>query len=164
LANEDPRRAAALRERETTLLGEVAALEKVCHIATQERRRRPDLPAIESAFASMRDFAERLAAASDDERLHIRRMMMQQLRTAFAEIRFLDHEIQALIPLPGKPSSLTGPFGLPRPIEMKKINNGERYYLRHTIYIDDPDYLASITIGDETPSKALLRPRHSSVP
>jgi DNA invertase Pin-like site-specific DNA recombinase len=163
LANEDPRRAAALRERETTLLGEVAALEKVRHVAAQERRRRPDLPAIESAFAAMRDFAARLSAAGEGKRVHIRRVMMQQLRTAFAEIRFLDHEIQGLIPLPGKPGSLTGPFGMPRPIEVKKVGNGERWFLKHTIYIDDPQYLMSITIDDEAPPKELFRPRYSDV-
>jgi DNA invertase Pin-like site-specific DNA recombinase len=143
---------------------EIADLEKRRDASAKAERSKPDLPATESAFAAVAAFAQEMEKSDGKERARLRRMIMQQLRAAFSELRFSEHRIDGLIPLPGKPPMKTA-IGLPRPIEVKIEDHDfeklERYYLRHMIYCDDPDYLASLADDGSPAPKGVFNARYT---
>ena len=54
------------------------------------------------------------------------------------------------------------PLGIPRPIEVKKVDETERYYLRHLIYDDDPEYLASLADDGSPAPKRVFNRRYAA--
>jgi hypothetical protein len=98
--------------------------------------------------------AAKLDCSTAEQKPAIRTGIIQQLRTAFAEIMFLPHEIVGLIELPEKPKSMKGPFGIPKPISVRVVDGIERYFYRHMIFCDHPEAL----YGTEG-ATGILRPR-----
>lgn len=137
--------------------------EKQLDAAIRAERQKPDLPTTQNAINAVAEFGRLLQEASDEERIHIRRMIMQQLRAAFCEVRFSKHTIVVLIALPGKPWMKTT-LGIPRPIEVQQEGAVERYYLRHLIYTDNPEYLEEISNGEAEPGAASYGNRYTDVP
>lgn len=143
---------------------EIADLEKRRDASAKAERSKPDLPATVSAFAAVAAFAQEMEKSDGKERARLRRMIMQQLRAAFSELRFSEHRIDGLIPLPGKPPMKT-PIGLPCQIEVKIEDHDfeklERYYLRHMIFSDDPDHMASLAEAGSPAPKRLFNSRYT---
>jgi hypothetical protein len=54
--------------------------------------------------------------------VRLRTGILQQLRTAFAEIIFKPYAIVGLIELPEKLKTMKGPFGIPKPIQVRAID------------------------------------------
>jgi DNA invertase Pin-like site-specific DNA recombinase len=115
--------------------------------AAAAERSRPHLPTTQSAISTIASLAAKLAGATSEERTALRTGIVQQLRTAFAEIVFGRHTIVGLIELPEKPKSLKGAFGLPRPIAVRMVDGVERYFLTQLFFRDDPEELAALGGG-----------------
>jgi DNA invertase Pin-like site-specific DNA recombinase len=148
LRNAGKRMAAEWESRAETLVDEIAEARKRRDEAAAAERSRPHLPTTQSALGTVAALAAKLAEAPAEEKAALRTGIIQQLRTAFAEITFRPHAIVGLIELPEKPKSLKGAFGMPRPIEIHTAKNGkERFFLRHVFFRDDPDELAALGGG-----------------
>jgi len=120
--------------------------------AAAAERSRPHLPTTQSALGTVAALAAKLGNATDEEKARLRTGIVQQLRTAFAEIVFRP---VGLIELPEKPKRVRGAFGsLPSPIEVRAGEKGERYFMRHVFFRDDPDELSGLDGG-----KGIIRPR-----
>jgi DNA invertase Pin-like site-specific DNA recombinase len=161
LENDDLGKNPGLRARADELRIEIANVEKRRNAAARTERTKPDLTAAALALTELTDLRSQLQEATDEQQIELRRKIIRHLRTAFAQIRFSDHEIYGLIALPGKPASMTGPFGIPLPIEVKTVGDEEKYYLRHRICSDDPEYCASLAEDGEAPPKRVINSRHS---
>jgi hypothetical protein len=139
------------------LLGKIKELERIRDEAAAKEQSKPRLPATRSAIETVAALGAKLETSNAAEKVEIRNVLVQQLRIAFAEIRFWPHEILGLIELPGPPKSMKGPFGILRPIEpMKSADNIERFFYRHRIYSDDPAEMAEMDGG-----KGVLNARFS---
>jgi hypothetical protein len=148
LRNAGKRMAAEWESRAETLVDEIAEARKRRDEAAAAERLRPHLPTTQSALGTVAALAAKLAEAPAEEKAALRTAIIQQLRTAFAEITFRPNALVGLIELPEKPKSLKGAFGLPRPIEIRTAKNGkERFFLRHVFFRDDPDELAALGGG-----------------
>jgi hypothetical protein len=148
LRNAGKKMAAEWESRAETLVDEIAEARKLRDEAAAAERSRPHLPTTQSALGAVAELAAKLGNASDEEKARLRTSIVQQLRTAFAEITFRPYAIVGLIELPEKPKSLKGAFGMPRPIELRTAKNGkERYFLRHVFFRDDPEELAALGGG-----------------
>jgi DNA invertase Pin-like site-specific DNA recombinase len=121
--------------------------------AAAAERSRPHLPTTQSAIGTVAALAAKLVGSTPEDKRALRTSMVQQLRTAFSEITFRTHAIVGLIELPEKPKSLKRASGLPRPIDVRTTDAGERYFLRHVFFSDDPDELAGLGGG-----KGIVRP------
>jgi DNA invertase Pin-like site-specific DNA recombinase len=131
-----------LERRAGSLAEEVEDLRKRRDAAAAERSK-PHLPTVRSAIETVAALAAKLGTSSAEEKVAIRTALVQQLRTAFAEILFSRHSIMSLIELPEKPRTVK--FGLQRPVTTRKSADGrERYYLRHPIFTDHPEVLADL--------------------
>jgi hypothetical protein len=124
--------------------------------AAAAERSRPHLPTIQSALESFADLVSKLANSTAEEKVRLRTVIIQQLRTAFAEIRFGRHSIVGLVELPEKPKSMKGFFGMPNPIAVRKTDGLERYFLRHAFFSDHPEELADLGGG-----KGIIHPRYA---
>jgi DNA invertase Pin-like site-specific DNA recombinase len=123
--------------------------------AAATERSRPHLPTAQSALKNFRELVGKLADTDGEEKVRLRTAIVQQLRTAFAEFVFGPHYIVGLIELPERPKSMKGPFGLPKPIQVRKVEGKEpRYFFRHRLFSDDPDELAALGGG-----KGIIGPR-----
>jgi DNA invertase Pin-like site-specific DNA recombinase len=166
LRNAGKRVASVYEDRVETLNDEIENLQRRREDAAVEERSKPDLSAKQSAMRSVAALAEKLEKATDEERIGLRTGIIQQLRTAYAEITFRPHAIVGLIELPEKPRPRKA--GLPMPIEIRqpaepkprKDPNGavastdtnrkterERYFQRHVFFRDDPDELEAMGGG-----------------
>jgi hypothetical protein len=116
--------------------------------AAATERSRPHLPTTQSALKNFKELVGKLADTDGEEKVRLRTAIVQQLRTAFAEFVFGPHYIVGLIELPERPKSMKGPFGLPKPIQVRKVEGKEpRYFFRHRLFSDDPDELAALGGG-----------------
>jgi hypothetical protein len=89
--------------------------------------------------------------------VRLRTVIIQQLRTAFAEISFGRHSIVGLVELPEKPKSMKGFFGMPKPIQVRAIKDKQpRYFFRHAFFSDHPEELADLDGG-----KGIIHPRYA---
>jgi DNA invertase Pin-like site-specific DNA recombinase len=131
-----------------TLIEQIAEVRKKRDAAASAERSRPHLPTIQSALKSFADLVGELAGSTPEEKVRLRTAILQQLRTTFAKIVFKPHAIAGLIELPGKPKTMKGPFGIPKPIEVLPVERKQpRYFFRHTFFSDDPDELAELGGG-----------------
>jgi hypothetical protein len=137
-----------LERRAESLVLEIAELRGLRDKAVAEERSRPHLPTTQSALGTVAALAAKLGESTVEEKTALRTGIIQQLRTAFAEIVFRPNSIVGLIELPEKPKSMKGAFGLPRPIDVRKAADGEeRYFLRHVFFSDDPEELDDLGGG-----------------
>jgi hypothetical protein len=146
--------AADFESRADTLLKQIEEVRKLQDDAAAAERSRPHLPTTQTAIGTVAALAAKLAGSTPEERTVLRTSIVQQLRTAFAEIRFGRHAIVGLIELPEKPKSLRGFFGMPRPIDVRKTDGVERYFLRHVFFSDHSEELADLGGG-----KGIIHPR-----
>lgn len=101
-----------------------------------------------AALASVASLVAKLGEATDKDRTALRVGLIQQMRAAFFRVEFRPHAIVGLIELPEMPNIRKVGFGqLPRPIEIRVIENQERYFLRHVFFRDDPEELAALGGG-----------------
>jgi DNA invertase Pin-like site-specific DNA recombinase len=154
LRDPDTKLGAELKSRAQSLVEEIEEARKRRDEAAAAERSRPHLPTTQSALGSVAALAAKLAEAPAEEKAALRTGIVQQLRTAFAEITFRPHAIVGLIELPEKPKSLKGAFGMPRPIDVRVVDGAEKYYLRHVFFRDDPEELAGLGGG-----KGIIHPR-----
>lgn len=148
LRNAGKRVASVYEDRVETLSDEIESLQRRREDAAAEERSKPDLSATQSAIRTVGALAEKLDKATDEERISLRTAIIQQLRTAYAEITFRPHAIVGLVELPGKPKPRKAGFPslftvrLPTAAKPRKRKNGpvaaidpqkgrERYFLRH---------------------------------
>jgi hypothetical protein len=118
-------------------------------------RDRPHLPNTQAAIGSVGALVAKLAGAPENERTALRVALIQQMRAAFFQVVFHPHSMVGLIELPEKPKLRKIGFGLlPRPIEVRVIDDENRYFLRHRFFGDDPEELAGLGGG-----KGILSPR-----
>jgi DNA invertase Pin-like site-specific DNA recombinase len=140
--------AEAMERKSDTLLARIAELKRKRNEMAAAERSKPHLPTTRSAVETVVALGAKLGMSSDKERVEIRSALVQQLRIAFAEIRFWPHEIVGLIELPDEPKSMRGPFGILRKFETAKSDdNIERYFYRHRIFSDDPAEMAEFDGG-----------------
>jgi len=141
--NEDSVMAPDLLRRAESLQRQIEDKKKLRDAAAKEERERPHLPTTQSAIGAVAALAAKMEAASAAERTALRLSLIQQMRTAFFEVVFRPHAIVGLIELPEKPKSMKDGLGLPKPIEVRVIDEVERYFLRHVFWRDDPEELAA---------------------
>jgi DNA invertase Pin-like site-specific DNA recombinase len=140
--------AAEMERKSDTLIARIKELKRKRDEMAAAERSKPHLPTTRSAVETVAALGAKLRTSSDGERVEIRNALVQQLRIAFAEIRFWPHEIVGLIELPDPPKSMRGPFGILRKIEtVKSDDNIERYFYRHRIFSDDPAEMAEFDGG-----------------
>ncbi|MEY9881188.1 recombinase family protein [Bradyrhizobium sp. USDA 329] len=156
LRNAGKKMAAEWESRAETLVEEIAHVRKLRDDAVAAERSRPHLPTMQTALGTVAAIAAKLENSTDEEKVPLRTGIVQQLRTVFFEIVFRPHAIIGLIEMPDKPKSLKGAFGLPKPIEIRKGEKGERYFYRHVFFRDDPAELEAMGGG-----KGVVFPRFS---
>ncbi|QAU44099.1 recombinase family protein [Bradyrhizobium guangzhouense] len=131
-----------------TLRAEIAAAERDRDLAAKAELSRANLPETRSSWAEARAFARRLDSASDEERVNLRRLIIQRIRTVFVEVRFSSHSIAVVVELPGKPTEMpVGPMTWIRTIESKIDEKTQRYFICDKIYTDDPEH--AVRMGRE---------------
>jgi DNA invertase Pin-like site-specific DNA recombinase len=136
-----------MESKSDTLIARIKELERIRDEAAAKEQSKPRLPATRTAIATVAALGAKLETSNAKEKVDIRNALVQQLRIAFAEIRFWPHEILGLIELPNPPKSMKGPFGIPRAIEVVKSDDIERYFYRHRIFSDDPAEMAEFDGG-----------------
>jgi hypothetical protein len=140
-----------------TLNDKIDEVRKQRDEAAAAERSRPHLPTIQSALESFADLVSKLANSTAEEKVRLRTVIIQQLRTAFAEISFGRHSIVGLVELPEKPKSMKGFFGMPKPIQVRAIKDKQpRYFFRHAFFSDHPEELADLDGG-----KGIIHPRYA---
>jgi DNA invertase Pin-like site-specific DNA recombinase len=140
--------AAEMERKSDTLIASIKELKRKRDEMAAAERSKPHLPTTRSAVETVAALGAKLGTSSDKEKVEIRNALVQQLRIAFAEIRFWPHEIVGLIELPDPPKSMRGPFGILRKIEtVKSDDNIERHFYRHRIFSDDPAEMAEFDGG-----------------
>jgi DNA invertase Pin-like site-specific DNA recombinase len=177
LRNQGKRVASVYEDRVEFYNEEIERLRERRDAAAAAEHSRPHLPTTQSALGSVAALAAKLETASEAERGPLRVSIVQQLRTAFAEIVFRPHAIVGLVELPEKPKirklgfPTTGieirPPGKPKigrkgrgasPVGIEarqsKESERERYFLRHVFFRDDPEEMASLGGG-----KGIVFPR-----
>lgn len=130
-----------LRTRVAELRRRIVTLEAKRNAAAEAERRRPDPEAARATLKLFSDYLDRLASAEPAERIRLRRMITQQIRNVFSEVRFSDGAIHIVMEIPHHPSTDPGinPF-FGSSSEIRIIDEVERYFLLHTIYDDDPKF------------------------
>jgi DNA invertase Pin-like site-specific DNA recombinase len=132
-----------LRIRE--LRAEIVAAERKRDVVAKAELARMDLPAARSSWAEARAFARRLESASDEERVHLRRLIIQRIRTVLAEVRFSSYAIAVVVELPGKPRETPfAPMSWMRTIEARTDGDVERFFVCEKIYTEDPEHAARL--------------------
>jgi hypothetical protein len=160
LENKDHEDDPVFEERIRELRAEIVAAERKRDAAAKAEMTRIDLPTTKSSWSAAGAFAQRLENARDEELIRLRRMIIQQLRTALAEVRFSNYSIEVVVELPGKPTEESYPFGpisWIRSIESKIEDDVERYFMCDKIYTEDPEYAARM-------GKAPYKPGSGSYP
>ena len=171
LRNAGKRVASVYEDRVETLNEEIESLQRRREDAAVAERSKPDLLAAQSAISKVGELAEKLEKATDEERVALRIAIIQQLRTAYAEITFRPHALVGLVELPAKPKPRRA--GQPNPFVTRssapargpKKQNGsvvpldpakghERYFQPYVFFRDDPEELAALGGG-----KGIFSPR-----
>ncbi|MEY9461897.1 hypothetical protein ABH973_002310 [Bradyrhizobium ottawaense] len=154
LRNAGKRVASVYEDRVEFYDGEIERLRERRDTAAAAERSKPHLPTTQSALGSVAALAAKLETASEAEKGSLRTSIVQQLRTAFAEIVFRPHALVGLVELPEKPKIRKGGFpllveirppGEPRTgakaraddqdgAETRRIGESERYFLRHVFF------------------------------
>jgi DNA invertase Pin-like site-specific DNA recombinase len=143
-----------LEEQAQSLTEQIVELSKKRDEEAAAERSRPHLRTTRSAILTVAALAAKFEGSTPEERTALRTSLLQQMRTAFSEVVFRPHAIVGLVELPEKPKSLKGAFGLPRPIVIRRSEKGERYFLGHVFFSDDPEEMAGFDGG-----KGIIRPR-----
>jgi DNA invertase Pin-like site-specific DNA recombinase len=137
-----------LERRAASLVEEIKGLRKRRDQAAAAERSKPHLPTTRSAIETVAALAVKLGTSNAEEKVSIRTALVQQLRTAFAEIVFSAHSIMGLIELPEKPKRMKGAFGIPKPITVRTAaDKVERFFYRHAIFTDPPEVMAGFDGG-----------------
>ena len=139
---------AEMERRANALWDKIEQVRKERDAAASEERSRPHVPTMRTALATFVDLAKELDGCSVEDKRALRTRLTHQIRNLFAEIVFGPHSIAGLIALPGMPKSMKGAFGLPKPIIMRTDKAGkERWFYRHTLFIDEPAALEDLDDG-----------------
>jgi hypothetical protein len=141
--NEDSVMAPDLKRRVESLIGQIEDKQKLRETLAKAERDRPHLPDTQAAIASVASLIAKLGEATDKDRTALRVGLIQQMRAAFFQVVFRPRAIVCLIELPEKPKSMKDGFGLPKPIEVRVIDDVERYFLWHVFWREDPEELAA---------------------
>jgi DNA invertase Pin-like site-specific DNA recombinase len=137
-----------LERRAAALVEELADLRRKKEEAAAAERARPHLPTVRTAIETIAELAARLGTANAEERKNIRTSLVQQIRTAFAEVVFSRHSVATLIELPEKPKSMRTAGGMPKPIVSRTEADGrEKYFYRHPVWTDHPRALNHVGGG-----------------
>ncbi|OSI65023.1 hypothetical protein BSZ21_21790 [Bradyrhizobium canariense] len=142
-----------LKRRAESLIEQIEEKKRTREIIAKAERDRPRLSTAEASVNSIRALTAKLDGATDKERVALRVAFIQQMRAAYFEVVFRPHAIVGLIELPGKPRSRKGLLPS-RFVEVRVIDNVERFFLYHRFFGDDPEELADLGGG-----KGIVSPR-----
>ena len=157
LRNAGKAMAGEYESRAESLTEEIAETRRRRDLAAAEERSRPHLPTAQSAIGGVAALGEKLRDCTDEERGPLRTALVQQLRTAFAEIVFRPHAIVGRVELPDRPKPRGGTLGdAPGRYEIRKGEDGkpDRDLLNLVFFRDDPEEMAGYDGG-----KGIVFPR-----
>jgi hypothetical protein len=145
LENKDHEDDPVFKSKIKELRAGIVAAERQRDRAAKADLARMDLPEARSSWAEARAFARRLENASGEERVHLRRVIIQRIRTVLAEVRFSSNSIAVVVELPGKPRETPFvPMSWMRTIEAKMDGDVERFFFCDKIYTEDPEHAARL--------------------